>query len=118
MITEDDVKKMIIKKNRKSIASYIALMFFMPAIFVLLVTMTNPKELNAVTLSVIIIGIIATFIVDYFIIWKKFLSVEIRQIKDPWSDPVFRVFMIQLDLRWPIMRQQKTRLSTSRMASS
>ena len=93
MYTETEIAKRIRAGYRKKIVVYILCMFIIPAAFIsasIPVLRGNVSIGLQYILTMIAIGLPATFIVDYFIIWKKFLAPDLKEGMD--KDPVFRAF--------------------------
>ena len=92
MYTEQDIIKKIRSNHRKEIFSYALTMLIMPSIFLLtFCAVPGAMKQLAVAIVLLTIGVIASFIVDYFIIWKRFIAPAIND-NIVMNDPVFRVF--------------------------
>ena len=92
MYTEQDIIKKIRSNHRKEIFSYALTMLIMPSIFLLtFCAVLGAMKQLAVAIVLLTIGVIASFIVDYFIIWKRFIAPAIND-SVVMNDPVFRVF--------------------------
>ena len=64
----------------------------MPSIFLLtFCAVPGAMKQLAVAIVLLTIGVIASFIVDYFIIWKRFIAPAMND-NIVMNDPVFRVF--------------------------
>ncbi|MCR4753491.1 MAG: hypothetical protein K5837_03685 [Candidatus Saccharibacteria bacterium] len=92
MYTEQDIIKKIRSNHRKEIFSYALTMLIMPSMFLLtFCAIPGAMKQLAVAIVLLAIGVIASFIVDYFIIWKRFIAPAIND-SVVMNDPVFRVF--------------------------
>lgn len=93
MYTEEQIAKRIRVGYRKKIFVYVLCMFAMPTAFI---SASIPLSRGSISvnlpyiLMMIIVGALATFFVDYFIIWKKFLAPDLKE--SAIKDPVFRAF--------------------------
>lgn len=97
MFTEEEVIKQINKKNLMERLLYSLVLLVMPGVFILMIIEIKAYDSLPVLLLIVIMGIISTFIVDYFIIFKRFIVPSMGR-KNAMNDPVFKAFKTPAEL--------------------
>ena len=92
MYTERDIIKKIRSGHRREILSYALTMLVMPTVFLLaFLNIPSTKNILPFIIVGVIIGTVVSSLVDYFLVWKKFIA-PILSGDIVRNDPVFRVF--------------------------